>query len=197
MLQWLMKTKFFTGVGDEGMTNTGKNQLAKDDPVFVLLGSLDECNSWLGLAKIVGDRVGELKKLVPWVLELQEMLFVAQAEVATVYFGYGKYSDEPKKFPYVKQNHLQRCEEIIHEVDAEYPQLKTFILPGGSEFSAQIDICRTIARKAERYAVIVSRKHELSGDLLAYLNRLSSVLFAIARFANFKLGIKEAQPSYK
>ena len=192
-----MKTKFFTGVGDEGVTNTGKNQLAKDDPVFMLLGSLDECNSWLGLAKIVGGRVGELQKLVPWVLELQEMLFVAQAEVATVYFGYGSYSDEPRKFPFVKSGHLQRCEAIIHEIDEEYPQLKSFILPGGSEFSAQIDICRTIARKAERYAVIVSRKYELSAELLAYLNRLSSVLFAIARYANFKLGIKETQLTYK
>lgn len=192
-----MKTKFFTGVGDEGVTNTGKNQLAKDDPVFMLLGSLDECNSWLGLVKVVGDRVGELKKLVPWVVELQEMLFVAQAEVATVYFGYGSYGDESRKFPHVKLSHLQRCEEIIHEIDAEYPQLTTFILPGGSEFSAQIDICRTIARKAERYAVIVSRKTELSADLLAFLNRLSSVLFAIARDANYNLGIKESQPSYK
>jgi len=192
-----MKTTFFTGVGDTGTSNTGKNALPKDDPVFMLLGSLDECNSWLGLAKVTGDRVGVPKKLVAWVLELQEMLFVAQAEVATVYFGYGNYADEPRKFPFVQLSHLTRTEEIIHEIDKEYPPLKKFILPGGTEFAAQIDICRTIARKAERYAVIVSRKNELAGDLLAFLNRLSSVLFAIARFSNYKAGIIEQQPSYK
>lgn len=192
-----MKTAFYTRIGDSGASDAGARSFAKDDPVFMLLGSLDECTSWLGLAGVSGAKVAKLKKLCPWVMELQEMLFVAQAEVATVYFGYGASSDAPRESPSITPLHINRCEEIIHEIDKEFPPLKKFVLPGGSEFSAHVDICRTIARKAERYAVIVSRKNEFSRELLAFLNRLSSVLFAIARYANYRLGIMERSPEYK
>ncbi|MCC7304192.1 cob(I)yrinic acid a,c-diamide adenosyltransferase [bacterium] len=192
-----MKTTFFTGVGDKGVSNTGKKSISKEDPVFMLLGSLDECNSWLGLIKTNVLKEKKLKSFFPWLEELQEMLFVAQAEVASVYFGFGNYSDEPRKFPYIKQKHIEYCEGVIKDIDADFPPLKKFILPGGSEVAAQCDVARTVARKAERYAVIVSRSAELSSELLAFLNRLSSVLFAIARFANFQLGITENSPQYK
>lgn len=191
-----MKTTFFTGVGDKGVSNTGKKSVPKDDPVFMLLGSLDECASWLGLTQVAAKKEQKLMGVEDWLRELQEMLFISQAEVATVCFDYGKYSDEARKFPYIKPLHLSRCEAIVREIDDEYPPLKKFILQGGSELSAQCDIARTIARKAERYAVVTSRNVELSPDLLAFLNRLSSVLFAIARVANFRLGIVENSPKY-
>ncbi|MFZ2190012.1 MAG: cob(I)yrinic acid a,c-diamide adenosyltransferase [Candidatus Magasanikiibacteriota bacterium] len=191
-----MKTTFFTGVGDGGVSNTGKKQYPKDDPIFMLLGSLDECTSWLGLARVTAKPDKKLKNTGEWLLELQEMLFVAQAEVATIAFEYGKYEDTIRKFPHIKDLHIKKCESMIEHMDRELPALKNFILPGGCELSAQCDIARTIARKAERYAVITSRTLVYSPELLAFLNRLSSVLFALARYANFQKGITEENPTY-
>jgi cob(I)alamin adenosyltransferase len=191
-----MKTKFFTGVGDQGVSDMGKTQRAKDDPVFMLLGSLDECCSWLGLTRVLASKSDKLAQVDIWLHELQEMMFVAQAEVATVAFGYGAYSDNPPKFPFIKKAHTEICEQMIEKMDSELPTLKNFILPGGSEVSAHCDVTRTIARKAERYAVITAKQIGLSAELLAFLNRLSSVLFALARYTNFKLGIIESHPTY-
>ncbi len=191
-----MKTTFFTGKGDSGTSNTGKKSVAKDDVVFMLLGALDECNSWLGLTAVQAQTADILGVERAILLEMQQLLFVTQAEVASIAFEYGSYTDSPRKFPFIQPKHLVRCEEIIKQIDEEFPPLKKFIIPGGSIFSAQCDIARTIARKAERYAVLTSRKIELSPDLHAFLNRLSSVLFAVARIANFRQGIAENSPTY-
>jgi len=162
----------------------------------MLLGSLDECTSWLGLAKVTANVDSKTAQIEKWLLALQEMMFITQAEVATIAFDYGKYEDKVRNFPYVKQRHTQECEAIIGKIDQELPVLKSFILPGGCELVAQCDIARTIARKAERYAVISTRTVKFSAELLAFLNRLSSVLFALGRYANFIKGIKEENPTY-
>jgi len=137
-----------------------------------------------------------MKRIGNWLLALQEMMFIAQAEVATIAFDYGKYEDKIRKFPFIKENHTHDCEEMIGKIDQELPMLRSFILPGGCELAAQCDIARTIARKAERYAVITTRTVKFSAELLAFLNRLSSALFALGRYANFLKGIAEEHPRY-
>lgn len=191
-----MKTAFYTGNGDDGAVRVNKQQFTKSDTVFMLLGTLDECCSWLGLAKTEAIKKKSTKEIETHLIQIQEYLFIAQAEVATISFGYGTYSDGNRKFPYIKSEHISACENIILDLDAKLPELRNFILPGGSVLSAQCDIARTIARKAERYAVSATNTYKYSQEFLAFLNRLSSVLFVLGRYANFVQGIAEQNPSY-
>lgn len=191
-----MKTPFYTGVGDAGMTNTGKLHLPKSDAVFELLGSLDECNCWLGYAAGEASKLHNEKQIHTWLIGLQQTVFIAQAEVAALAFSYGTYTDSPRTFPYLRKKHITLLQRIIRHIDGEYPSLQHFILPGGSELSSRCDIARTIARRAERAAIAVQGTYSFSPTFLQYLNRLSSVLFALARYANFRAGVGENSPTY-
>ncbi len=193
-----MKTKFFTGEGDSGESRLGAVKIPKSSFLFEVLCSFDELNSWLGLCKTATGgayvRLKNFKKdsiaILPVLKEIQEALFIAQAEVAAIGFSVEK---NDKKITAAKTEYL---EEVIKKIDAELPPLTKFVIPGGSELAARLDVARTFARRAEKAAVIFSGEKELSPELLKFLNRLSSCLFALARYANFKLGIKEENPSY-
>ena len=87
----------------------------------------------------------------------------------------------------------ERLEKEIAKIDKVVPPIKKFIIPGGSELSTKLDFARALARRAERDAV----RMKASPDLLQYLNRLSSLLFALARLANFRLKLKEKNPKYQ
>jgi cob(I)alamin adenosyltransferase len=181
-----MKTKFFTGQGDKGQSAFGKKKLPKDNALFDLLGDLDELNSWVGLARVEAKKdVGEILKTV------QQTLFIIQAETAVVGFGY-----EARGFRKIDAGKTGEIEKIIEALDKKLPAIKKFILPGGSELSARLDVARVIARRAERAAVRFNRTKKLSPELLQFLNRLSSLFFALARYANRKKGVKEDNPNY-
>src|SRR3989344_9379922 len=170
-------TIYYTGRGDSGKSEMGAKKIAKDDPVFEALGSLDELNSWLGLCKL---------KAKPYNLTpIQEDLFIAQAEIGLAAMG-------RKSKIQITKSKTQRLEKEILKIDKIVPQIKRFILPGGSELSAKLDVARALARRAERNAVRI----KASPELLQYLNRLSSLLFALARLANFRLKLKEENPRY-
>lgn len=197
-----MNTQFFTGAGDTGKSKIGKTEISKADFLFDVLGNLDELNSWLGFCKVAAGktyiRLKNFRKdsieILPILKEIQEMLFIAQAEIAAI----GLSADPPaggnsKKITAEKTEFLER---IIGEIDSVLPPLKNFVIPGGSELSARLDIARAISRRVEKSAVKYGKEKELSPELLKFLNRLSSALFALARYANFKLGIKEENPNY-
>jgi len=190
-----MKTQFFTGKGDSGESHYGKTTLKKSSLGAGLLGSLDELNSWLGLTRVESEkeeeyRNEELDMNVSVVLkQVQNSLFIIQAEVASLIFGL--VGD--KKISAERTNDM---EEVIRKIDEAVPAIKNFILPGGSELSARLDVGRTLARKAERLAKKFSEESELSPELLQYLNRLSSLLFALARYVNHARGIEEENPTY-
>jgi len=193
-----MKTQFFTGAGDAGKSKIGKMEISKADFLFEVLCGFDELNSWLGLCKIAAGktyiRLKDFKRdsieILPVLKEIQEALFIAQAEVATLGFNIEK---NEKRITQVKTDYL---EEVIKKIDEILPPLTKFVIPGGSELSARLDVARALARRAEKAAVIFSEEKELPPELLKFLNRLSSCLFALARYANFKLGVKEENPSY-
>ena len=189
-----MKTIFYTGKGDKGASAMGKKKISKDNQLFHVLGTLDEVNSWVGFARTEAMRRSADKKKLSWVaeslLEVQESLFVAQAEVAAVGMGW-----KPKIR--ITKKHIDEAQARIATVDAKVPQLKNFVIPGGSELSSRIDIARTISRRLERTVVSLSKKKKLNAELLQYLNRLSSVLFALARFVEFVQKIKYTHPKYQ
>ncbi len=185
----------YTRKGDQGTTKTyGCDQrISKSSAVAEALGSLDEVNSFLGLAKvraydacfdISGKRFGDL------VHEIQQTLFMVQAEVA----GY------PMNIPKEKVTDLEKWIDIAEK---ELPPIKTFFISGGTELAATFDTSRTLARRAERRVVAVheeaieENRVKLGENTLPYLNRLSSILYALARLSNHKSGIKEEPPAYK
>ncbi|KND50136.1 MAG: hypothetical protein AB203_04105 [Parcubacteria bacterium C7867-008] len=187
----------YTGKGDGGTTKTfgcDQQRISKATELPEALGTLDELNSFLGLAKIrakqVQDsslQVGKKSYSISAILrDVQETLFIVQAEVAGA----------PKKVGKVKVTHV---EKLIAAVEGEIPPVVSFSIAGGTEVSALLDVARTLARRAERRVVAV---HELelrtlSPHTRAYLNRLSSLLFALARLANHKSGVVEENPTYR
>ena len=169
----------YTGKGDKGQSAFGKKELPKDDVLFDVLGNLDELNSWTGFCRT--EASADIRAILK---EIQETLFMVQADVAAAGFNY-----KAKSFA---GNIGQKTSEL-----KKLPTIKKFILPGGSEFSARLDVARVIARRAERSAVrFNNKKKKLQPELLQYLNRLSSVLFALARYVNYKKKIKEENPKY-
>jgi cob(I)alamin adenosyltransferase len=185
----------FTGKGDGGTTKLFDSpsgvRISKASAVPEALGSLDELNSFLGLCKVksresgwyVGTMYPSFEHIVH---EIQETLFVIQAELA----GAGKTVAEQK---------VKWLEDITNACEVDMPVITTFSIPGGIELSALFDTARTIARRAERRVVeVVEKKEREVGEFSrAFLNRLSSTLFALARLSNHKSGIKEGAPSYK
>ena len=155
----------------------GSKKIAKDDPLFEALGSLDELNSWLGFCRY--------KKLK----SIQEDLFIVQAELATVGMG-------TKSKIQITNAKTEKLEKEIAKIDKITPQIKKFIIPGASELSAKLDVARAFARKAERAVVAYGKKRKLNPEILCYLNRLSSLLFALARLVNYSLKVKEENPRY-
>jgi cob(I)alamin adenosyltransferase len=179
----------YTRKGDNGTTKTfGCDQrISKSSAIAEALGSLDEINSFLGLCKVSSGTKKFRKQKMAEILEnIQQTLFIIQAEVAG-----SKMAVEEVK--------VKKLEEITDAIEKELPPVKTFFISGGTELAALFDVARTIARRAERCAVAVHEEgiQKIGAYSLAYLNRLSSVLYAFARHANFKAGIKEQSPDYK
>lgn len=171
-------TIYYTGRGDKGKSEMGAKKISKDDPLFEALGDLDELNSWLGFCQYKPLR------------RLQEDLFIAQAEIALEAMG-------KKSKIKITKAHVARLEHDIASIDKKVPQIKKFIIPGGSELSAKLDVARAFARRVERAFVAFSKKTPLNPELLQYLNRLSSILFAHARMVNYTKKVKEQNPSYR
>ena len=182
----------YTGKGDNGTTKTfGCDQrISKSSAIAEALGSLDEINSFLGLCKIKSEKE---KLILPdgtmaskEIHNIQNNLFIVQAELAG-----SKMS--------MTQEKVEEVEIIIDYIEKELPEIKSFFISGGVKLAVYFDIARTIARRAERRVIEVSEegKVKVSESTKAYLNRLSSLLYALARLTNHKFGITEESPNYK
>ncbi len=189
-----MKTKFFTGDGDTGESKISGKTVPKSVILMELLGNLDELNSWLGFIRVESEKfpLQNNVDVTDTIKTMQENIFTIQAEVAAVAFD--SSISKNKKIGREKTAFL---EGIIKKIDDILPRLTKFIIPGGTDLAARLDVGRTIARRAERSAKKYSSEKTLSAELLAYLNRLSSALFALARYVNYKFGIQENHPGYK
>lgn len=166
-------------------------RVSKSSSIAEALGSLDEINSYLGLIKVKAENIffdlGSGKIVIPETINrIQQDLFIVQAELAGA----------PKT---ITPEKVKWLEEIIDGIEKMLPPIKTFFVSGGVELAAMSDVARTIARRAERrvVGVVEEGKVTVGPDTRAYLNRLSSVLYAFARGFNHKANILEEAPSYK
>ena len=182
----------YTGRGDKGDTSFlgCRQRFSKNSALAEALGSVDEINSLLGVCKTKSGKIKiKINKenvfLSEIIEQIQQHLFVIQANLAG---ADKKVSKEKIKF----------LEKIINGIEKHLPPIKSFFIAGGTELSALFDYARAGSRRAERKAVAFSEseKTKVSPEILAYLNRLSSFLYAAARLANFKAGVKDNPPSY-
>jgi cob(I)alamin adenosyltransferase len=183
----------YTKKGDKGTTKTfGCDQrISKSSAVAEALGALDEANSFLGLARArTKEKSFEIKskkiKFSNLLLEIQQNLFIIQAEVAGSTLS-------------ITKDKIKNIEKIVNEIEKILPPIKNFFISGATKDEAVLDICRTLVRRAERRVIAVheEKKVKISNETLAYLNRLSSLLYALARMVNYFDGIEEIKPDYK
>ncbi len=187
----------YTRKGDNGTTklfnSTQGVRHLKSAPVFEALGTLDELNASLGYAKVLatksGDTVGikGVKTSYETIInQLQNILFTIQAELGG---ADKKITDEAVLF----------AELVTAEIETLLPPIHSFTVYGGGETGAYLDICRSIARRAERMIIVCLEKepHQIGETTLRFMNRLSSVLYAMARFANYQEGFSEHAPQYE
>jgi cob(I)alamin adenosyltransferase len=190
----ILADMLYTRKGDKGTTTIfGCNQrMSKASPLPEALGVLDELNSFVGLcrANLVEDYKvpsGKSRKSITNILhDVQEVLFIIQAEVA----GAGKKVTKAK---------VGGLERVVDAVELEIPPLHAFSLSGGTRLSALFDVARTLARRAERRVIALHEGdvQKVSAHTLEYLNRLSSLFFALARHDNHLHDVKEEAPKYR
>ncbi|MFA5934391.1 MAG: cob(I)yrinic acid a,c-diamide adenosyltransferase [Candidatus Paceibacterota bacterium] len=179
----------YTKKGDDGKTNVyGCDQkISKSSAITEALGSLDEANSFLGVCKVKTKNIEyrilniEIHEIIH---KIQNNLFTIQAQVAGA----------DKK---ILEDDVLWLEKIISEIDKELPEIKSFLISGANDISANFDFARTLARRAERRVVAVSEESITKVDsfTLSYMNRLSSLLYALARYFATESGVEES-PTY-
>ncbi len=170
--------KIYTKTGDKGETSLfGGKRVWKDDLRIQAYGTTDELNAVLGIA-VAELSDTELKDVISGI---QNDLFTVGSDLAS------PLEKENKNFviPRVDLNFVTRLELLIDKFDSQLPVLKNFILPGGSKVSAILHHARTVCRRAEREVVALSRIEGINDQIEVYLNRLSDLLFVLARFENF------------
>lgn len=167
--------KIYTKTGDTGTTSLfGGKRVPKDDLRIEAYGTVDELNSVLGVVRSLKPhkKIDEIVKLI------QNQLFAVGAELATPNGGNDSY------IPRIEVSHVTELEKIIDELQEKLKPLKVFILPGGSVVAAHLHLARTVCRRAERAIVRLSRNEKISKHVIIYLNRLSDLLFVLARYSN-------------
>jgi len=173
-------TRIYTRAGDAGETSLGDgSRVSKLDCRIGAFGSVDQLNSALGVV-LAGEVPDDLREPLG---RIQNELFDVGADLS-VPWG---VSDRLR----VDQASIDRLEELCDRFNADLPELRSFVLPGGSETAARLHVARTLCRTAEREALLASQEVELNPLVLAYLNRLSDLLFILARTANAREGVDE------
>ena len=163
-------TRIYTRGGDKGETSLGDgSRVSKLDPLDEAYGAVDELNSLVGLAAVVVDD--------PRLPRIQNELFDLGADLSVPFAeGDGKLR--------IDQAAVDRLEADCDDANAALPELRSFVLPGGSEGAARLHIARAVCRRAERQVLASGRERELNPLAAVYLNRLSDLLFILARAAN-------------
>jgi len=173
--------KIYTKQGDEGKTSLlGGERVWKDNQRIQAYGTVDELNAILGIV-VTELKSEELKKDLR---SIQSELFTVGADLATP-------NNKSVKIVKVDNNFTKRIETLIDKYDEQLPELKNFILPGGSKASAYLHLARTVCRRAEREVVSLIKEVEINPEIEVYLNRLSDLLFVLARYENYISGIED------
>jgi cob(I)alamin adenosyltransferase len=178
-------TKLYTRKGDEGTTGLGGGQRVPKDSLRVrAIGIVDELNSAIGVAlALPGGLSARLAGVLPII---QNELFHLGSDLC--------FLEEDKaqtQVPQIEARHIEELEQWIDELNAVVGPLENFVLPNGSIGAAHLHLARTVCRRAEREVIALARAEPMGEFVLPYLNRLSDLLFAMARYENRQRGVDE------
>ena len=177
-------TRIYTRLGDGGETHLGDmSRVPKTHGRIEAYGTVDELNAQLGAALAMPD-VPE--RMAGWLARVQNDLFDVGADISVPHGG-----DRERLRLAAEQTAW--LEGACDEVNAELPNLKSFVLPGGTALAAQLHVCRTVCRRAERRTIACG--DEVNAECVRYLNRLSDLLFILSRAAN--VGAGESEPLWQ
>lgn len=175
--------KIYTRTGDAGETGLfGGARVGKDDPRVEAYGTVDELNSCLGVVRTLRAS----SETDECLLQIQSELFTLGAELACVP---GK--EEKLRVTPLGEADIARLEGHIDRSEAPLTPLKNFVLPGGCACAAELHRARTVCRRAERRTLSASRTSSIRPELIIYLNRLSDLLFVLARYENHRAGVSD------
>ncbi|HXX31595.1 MAG TPA: cob(I)yrinic acid a,c-diamide adenosyltransferase [Myxococcaceae bacterium] len=176
--------KIYTKTGDAGETGLfGGGRVPKDSPRVEAYGEVDELNATLGVARAGG--VGALDGLIQ---VLQERLFTVGAVLATP-----RGSRADAHIPHLRPEWISEMEATVDRLEVELPAMTHFILPGGTPGAASLHQARTVCRRAERRVVPLVREGTVDAEVLVFLNRLSDLLFVMARAVNRSAGVEDVK----
>ncbi|MCX7735683.1 MAG: cob(I)yrinic acid a,c-diamide adenosyltransferase [Candidatus Kapabacteria bacterium] len=176
--------KIYTKTGDDGTTGlfSGK-RVSKSDLRVETYGTVDELNSIIGII-LTYDLP---KSTYTHLTILSNLLFIMGSDLATpADANIVKY-----KLDRIEEKHIEWLEKLIDKYSEDLPELKNFILPGGTRVAALCHLARTVCRRAERLAVALKKNEPISNNVVVFLNRLSDFLFTTARYINHLSGIKD------
>jgi cob(I)alamin adenosyltransferase len=188
--------RIYTRTGDDGSTGlVGGDRVPKDSLRVEAYGEVDELNAALGIARTCAEKAlknqqadkpcAKGAQLLEQIALLQNELFDLGAELAT---------PPGKEWPTmvtISASQIERLEHWIDDHTKDIPELRSFVLPGGTDLNASLHLARTICRRAERRVLTLSRHEKVSALALTYLNRLSDLLFAMARAESHRTGASE------
>jgi cob(I)alamin adenosyltransferase len=178
--------RVYTRQGDGGSTMlAGGQRVPKDSPRIAAYGTVDELNAFVGAACVTAAGDPRLADLSVILLRVQHELFNLGSILATL------PEDVHPRQARVTDAEVARLEAEMDRLNAQVPPLRSFVLPGGSRLNAELHICRTVCRRAERVVVELARAEAVPPETVRYLNRLSDALFVWSRWASHAAGAAE------
>ncbi len=175
----------YTRKGDDGLSGLfgTKVRFSKNSAIYEALGTIDELNSLLGICRAAAATIRTDSRTLHIIHGVQECLFIIQAEIAGANHT-------------IQRTHITNLETAITEIEHKIENPHAFVIPGATLTSALFDFARTVARRAERTIISIPHTHAVSSESRAYLNRLSSLLYALARATAAEERRTELSPSY-
>ncbi len=180
--------KLYTRTGDDGTTGLfSGSRVSKDDPRIEAYGTVDETNACIGIVMGACEATQPVEaRMLEVFAQVQSRLFDLGADLATPQGG--KQSDRVMR---ITDAHVQEAERWIDEFDGMNAPLRAFVMPSGCELAARLHLARTVSRRAERLMVTLSMREPVGAGAMQYMNRLSDLLFAMARVANKVHGVND------
>ena len=183
-------SRIYTRAGDRGQTRlVGGQEVGKDEERIECYGTVDELNAFIGVARTSAEELADSASALGWLAEIlrrvQHELFNLGSILATL------PKDVHPKQPRITGGEIAQLEGEIDAANAVLPALHSFVLPGASRLDAELHVCRTVCRRAERLLVRLARSQDVPEEAVRYLNRLSDALFVWSRWANRQLGVME------
>ncbi len=178
--------KIYTRTGDDGTTGlVGGTRIAKTSPRVSAYGDVDELNSWIGFVASLVASAPELASVVAPLAAIQNELFDLGSELAS------PAGADLSLLPIIGSSQVVQLEKWIDTFSGSLPELHSFVLPGGHQITSALHIARSVARRAERSVLAVHEEEAVRDVAIQYLNRLSDLLFSLARYTSNALGHKE------